>query len=146
LLFDDEKRKEKNTPAQLDQDSLHRVLALPLGEAGQLLGVDDAVAGVDAGQVDLADELDGGRLIRVLVAAVHLDAIDSVLVDGMGRAEDRAVPVAHEKILGIFQPVAAGLGAETFFALLELLQQAEVAGDLGRHDGVVVVVLVVSVR
>lgn len=72
-------------PSQLDEHSLHGVLALPLGEAGQLVGVDDAVGGVDTGQVDLADELDRRRLVRVLGTAVHLDTVDTVLVDGLNQ-------------------------------------------------------------
>lgn len=118
---------------------------------------------VHGGQVDLRDELDGGGLVGVLLAAVHLDAVDAVLVDGLfgrytlvcaqscvawlvgwvagwvvlfayvGRTEDGAVPVAHEEILGVFETVAAGLRAEALLALLELLEEAEVAWDLGRH-------------
>ena len=45
--------------------------------------VDDAVAGVYGGEVDLGDELDGRGLIGVVVAAVHLDAVDAVLVDAL---------------------------------------------------------------
>jgi hypothetical protein len=36
---------------------------------------------VYAGQIHLTDELDGGWRIGVVVAAVHLDAVDAVLVD-----------------------------------------------------------------
>lgn len=76
-----EKRKEHvNPPSQLNQDHLHGVLALPLGQAGQLPGIDDAVLGVDAGEVDLADELDGGGLVGVFLAAVHLEAVDAIFV------------------------------------------------------------------
>ncbi len=74
------KKKHANPPSQLNQDHLHGVFALPLGEAGQLPGVDDAVLGVDAGEVDLADELDRGRLIGVFLAAVHFEAVDAVFV------------------------------------------------------------------
>lgn len=51
----------------------------------------------------------------------------------VGRTEDGAVPVAHEEILGVFETVAAGLRAEALLAFLELLEEAEVAWDLGRH-------------
>lgn len=51
----------------------------------------------------------------------------------MRGTEDGAVPVAHEKILGILKTVTAGLGAETLLTLLQLLQQAEVARNLGGH-------------
>lgn len=108
--------------SQLYEHSLHSVLTLPLGETGQLVGVDDAVVGVDTGQVDLADELDRRRLVRVLGTAVHLDTVDTVLVDGMRRSKNCAVPFAHEKILRILQTVTACLSAETLFSLLELLQ------------------------
>lgn len=51
----------------------------------------------------------------------------------MRRPQDGAIPVAHEQVLRVLQAVAARLGAEALLALLELLQQAEVAGDLCAH-------------
>ena len=48
-----------------------------------MVGVDHAVVGVDARKVDLADELDRRRLIGVVGTAVHLYAVDAVLVDGL---------------------------------------------------------------
>lgn len=51
----------------------------------------------------------------------------------MRRSQDGSVPVGHEQVLSVFQAVAAGFSSETLFALFELLQQAEVARDLGRH-------------
>jgi hypothetical protein len=42
-----------------------------------------AISWVDARQVDLADKLDGGWLVGVLVAAVHLEGVDSVLVHAL---------------------------------------------------------------
>lgn len=41
---------------------------------------------VDAGEVDLADELDGGGLVGILFAAVHFQAVDAVLVCGLQKA------------------------------------------------------------
>lgn len=75
----------RNSPSQLDEDCLHGVVALPLGQTGELLGVDNAVPRVDTGQVDLADELDLGWLIGVVLAAVHLEAVNAVFVDGLQR-------------------------------------------------------------
>lgn len=49
-----------SVPSQFNEDGLHSVLPLPLGETGQLARIDDTVGWVDAGQVDLADELDRG--------------------------------------------------------------------------------------
>lgn len=48
-----------------------------------MVGIDHAVVGVDAGKVDLADELDRRRRIGVFGTAVHLYAVDAVLVDGL---------------------------------------------------------------
>jgi hypothetical protein len=70
-------------PSQLNQDHLHGVVTLPLGQAGKLFRVDDAVVGVDAGEVDLADELDGGGLVGIFFAAVHFQTVDAVLVCGL---------------------------------------------------------------
>lgn len=49
----------------------------------------------------------------------------------MGGAEDGAVPVAHEQVLGVLQSIAAGLRAEALFSLLEFLEEAKVAGNFG---------------
>jgi hypothetical protein len=77
-------KRESSIPPQLYQGRLHGVIPLPAGEAGELLGVDDAVAGVHAGEVDLADELEGRGLVGVVWAAVHADGVDAVLVDALG--------------------------------------------------------------
>lgn len=68
-------------PSQLNKDSLHGIFSFPLGKARKLIRVDDAVPRVNTRQVNLADELNGGRFIRVFVAAVHLDTVDAVLMD-----------------------------------------------------------------
>jgi hypothetical protein len=44
---------------------------------------DHAISWVNARQVDFANELDSGWLIGILVAAVHLEGVDSVLVDAL---------------------------------------------------------------
>lgn len=84
------------SPSKLNEDSLHGVFALPLGEARKHGRVDDAVARVDARQVHLADKLDSGRLIGVLLAAVHLDAVDAVLVYGLGK--ELAMPAVWDQL------------------------------------------------
>ena len=76
-------------PPQFDQYSLHGVIALPLGEARQHRRVDNSVACIDGGQVHLADELDSRGLVRVVRAAVHLDTVDTVLVNGLREGERR---------------------------------------------------------
>jgi hypothetical protein len=62
-----------------------------------------------------------------------MDRLSLGEVPYVGRTEDGAVPVAHEEILWVFETVAACLCSETFFAFLEFLQEAEVAGNFGRH-------------
>jgi hypothetical protein len=81
-----------DVPSQFDEDSLHGVLSLPLGEAGQLARVDDTVVGVDTRKVDLADELDRRRLVGVFRTAVHLDTVDSVLVGGLKQRQLAIAP------------------------------------------------------
>lgn len=71
-------------PPKLDQDSLHCVLPLPRGQAGQLGRLDSTVVRADTGQIDHADKLDRRGLVRVLGSAVHLDRIDAVLVYALG--------------------------------------------------------------
>lgn len=40
-----------------------------------------SISGVDTWQIDLADELDGRRLVGIFVATVHLERVDAVLVN-----------------------------------------------------------------
>jgi hypothetical protein len=55
--------------------------------APPILGVpkctDRSISRVDAGEVDFSNKLDKGWLVRVLITAVHLEAVDSVLVDAL---------------------------------------------------------------
>jgi hypothetical protein len=55
----------RHVPADLDQHGLHGEVALPGCYAGELGKVDFAVARVDAGQVDFADEGHVGRGVGV---------------------------------------------------------------------------------
>lgn len=44
-----QKKTKMHVPTQLNKNRLHGVVALPLRKTGQLLRIDDAVAGVHAG-------------------------------------------------------------------------------------------------
>lgn len=55
----------RHVPADLDQHGLHGEVALPGCYAGELGEVDLAVARVDAGKVDFADEGHVGRGVGV---------------------------------------------------------------------------------
>ncbi len=70
----------RDEPSEFDEDGLHGVLSFPVGQTWQLRRVDRAVPLVHAGQVDHADEMDRGGPVGVLVAAVHLDGVDPVLM------------------------------------------------------------------
>lgn len=70
---------------QLNEYCLHCHITVPTLEAGQLCWVDEAVARVDAWEVDFGDELNGGRLVGVLITAVHFEGVDAVFVDGLKR-------------------------------------------------------------
>lgn len=74
-------RRVSHVAAQLDKHRLHGHIAVPALQAWQLGRVDGSVGLVDAWQVDLGDELDGGWLVGVLGAAVHLEGVNAVFVD-----------------------------------------------------------------
>ena len=69
------------SPPKLDQNRLHCVVPAPVGKARKLGWVHHAISGVDTREVDLVDELDSGWLVGVLITAVHLEGVDSVLVN-----------------------------------------------------------------
>lgn len=88
-------------PSEVDQDSLHSVFPLPLSQTWELGRVDLekyksakpriyvqyeadlAISWVDAGQVDLADKLDRWWLVGVVIAAMHLQRVNPVLVHAL---------------------------------------------------------------
>jgi hypothetical protein len=51
----------------------------------------------------------------------------------MARPNNSAIPVAHHDIVRVLEPVGARAIADPFLALLELFEQAEVAGDYGEY-------------
>ena len=99
-------------PSKLNQNRLHSVIPTPVGKTRKLGWVHYAISWVNARKVDFVDELDGWWLVRILIAAVHLQGVDSILMDTLpyillvtadmwqrgswtyvGRTEDCAVPV-----------------------------------------------------
>ena len=70
----------RHAPANLDEDGLDAAGAGPVGEDGELRGIDLAVRLVDEGEVDARDELDEGGLLGVGRAADDPEAVDAVLV------------------------------------------------------------------
>lgn len=100
-----------NSPPQLNQNSLHRILPLPLKQTRQPRRIHLPTPLIDTREIDFRDKLDCGWDVGVLVSAVDVEAVDAVLVGalergglvcgGKGRggmanvwgAEDGAVPV-----------------------------------------------------
>ena len=74
---------ESTIPSKLNQNRLHSIIPAPVGKARKLGRIDHAISWVDTRQVDLVDELDGRWLVGVLITAVHLQGIDSVLVNAL---------------------------------------------------------------
>jgi hypothetical protein len=89
-------------PPQFNQDSLHGVVTLPLSETGKLGWVDltkDSFSNcsipwstfkphlsgalVDTGNVDSRDELNSGRIIGIVGAAVNVDTVYAVLMNAL---------------------------------------------------------------
>ncbi len=66
-------------PSQFNQHSLHRKVPLPLLQAWQNVWVDPSAC-VDTWEVDLGDEGHGWWLVWVVIAAMHLEGVDSILV------------------------------------------------------------------
>lgn len=96
---------QSHVSPQLNQDSLHGVVTLPLSETGKFGWVDLSGALVDTGNVDSRDELNGGRIIGVVGAAVNVDTVYAVLMDAVRGAENSSVPVAHHVVLTISKTV-----------------------------------------
>ena len=81
------------SPSELDQDRLHCVIPAPVGKARQFGRIYDTVSRVDTREVDLVDELDSRRFVGVLIAAVHLQGVDSVLVNALPKTSLVPKPV-----------------------------------------------------
>jgi len=92
---------EENLPSKLNQDRLHCVIATPVSKTRELGRIDLciisayylttdfvkthlAVPRIDTWQIDLAYKLDGWWLVGILITAVHLEGVDSVLVNALG--------------------------------------------------------------
>lgn len=71
------------SPPQLNQYRLHCHISSPVGQARQLSGVYHPVLRADAREVHFTDELDGWWLVRIVIAAVHLQRVDSIFVHAL---------------------------------------------------------------
>jgi hypothetical protein len=52
----------------------------------------------------------------------------------MRRAEYGTIPVGHHQVVSISQAIRTGFGAQALLATFKLLEESEVAWNLGRHD------------
>lgn len=111
--------------SQLQQNRLHGVASFPMVEARQVARDHHATLLVDTGNVDFRNELDGGGLVRVVGATFECQRVDAVLVGRVRRSEDGAIPESHLNIVGIGQSKRAGFGSDSFFTVVELLQESK---------------------
>jgi len=77
--------------------------------------------------------VDGRRSIGIIVTTLYVETVDPILVHGMARTDDGAVPFAHHDIVSIFQSVRTRTVANALFALFEFFEESEVARDFGWH-------------
>jgi hypothetical protein len=77
---------EDHALADLHQNRLEAVIPLPVCENRQLRAIDLAVGWAYEGKVDTCEELERGRLLRILLPAGDLETVDSILVHGLCHA------------------------------------------------------------
>lgn len=94
-----------HVPPQLNEDRLHCEVSLPLYKTRQFARIHLSITGVYAGEVNLGEERDIGRYVRIRFAAMYLQTVDSVLVYAVRRAQNSTVPIGHEEIVTIVQTV-----------------------------------------
>ena len=82
-----------------NQSLLHVILWLPVCEHGELVHLDLSVALVHAGQVDFGCEGHLGWLHWVIGAASDCQEVDAVVEVGVGRPNDRAIPLSEGGII-----------------------------------------------
>jgi hypothetical protein len=133
--------------SHLHKDRLQAIVSIPIGQDCDLGWIDLAVHLTHERQVYAGQELDSGWPLRVGLPASDLEGVDAVLVyslpmihescerqaTGMSthvsRANDRPVPIGHEHVVAVLEAVRARAIADALLALLELLEQTEVARD-----------------
>lgn len=113
--------RQSHVLSELQQHRLHGVASLPVVQAGQIGGDNNAALLVDAGDVNLGNELDHRGLVGVISSTLQSERVDAVLVCRVGRAQNGAVPESHFDIVGIGETQRTGLGSDSFFAVIELL-------------------------
>jgi len=64
--------------SELNQNCLHGIIPAPIGKARKLGRINHTVSRINTGKVDFADKLDGRRLVRILITAVHFEGVNSV--------------------------------------------------------------------
>lgn len=84
---------KRHSPPQLNENSLHCEVALPLDQTWKFAVVDLSVPSIDAWQVDLGYEDDLWRSVGVVWAADYSQAVDTVLVDALSIALARVTGV-----------------------------------------------------
>lgn len=74
---------EGHISSQFNEDSLHCVVSLPIGKAGQFTWVNLSSPRIHAGQIDFRNELENWRFVGVAIIAMYVDTVDPVLVHAL---------------------------------------------------------------
>lgn len=104
-------------------------LPVPVLGGGKLALDDCSVPLVDAGQIDLGDELDQGGYGGVIICADYHKAVEPIVVGGLGRAHDGGIPGGKEGVIGDGQAEGNGPICDSLLGSLELLKKFEVSGN-----------------
>jgi len=110
-------RRVGHESSEFNQYSLHSHISSPVRKAGQFGRVDNTISWANARKVDFADELDSGWLVRILIAAVHLQGVNSILMDTMWRTKNSAIPVRHQEVISFCESIGACLSTKSLLAL-----------------------------
>ena len=84
---------------EADEDLFHVVFTLPVRENVELRGLNLAIALVHAWHVDLGTERDLGGLRRVVRTASNGQEVDAVVIFGVRRSNDSALPLSECSVI-----------------------------------------------
>ena len=121
----------------LGEDSPDRRGRLPVPEERELARIDRPIA-LHEREVHARDERHGRRHVRVVLAAVEFDGDHPALEARSGHSEDCSAPSRQGRVRIVHEAERDIRGPRVFalFAVLKLLEKAEVAGNGYTHSSV----------
>jgi len=75
--------RQRHVSPQFYQNSFHGIVSLPISKTRQLTRINLSISRVDTRQIDLGNELEDRRLVRVVAITMDIHTVDSVLVDAL---------------------------------------------------------------